>query len=92
MKLFFIFMLYYYICSILCAIALWKKLHKKENKEKLENDLARFIIDVKGSYNNNFTREDALIAYYLAGIFFSFIIVPISILNKLLGFAGKKNA
>lgn len=79
-----IFMLYYYICSVACTIGLWKKFHDIQNKEKLEEDLNKLCNEVKG----DFTREDALVAYYLIGIFFSFIVVPVIILNKLI---GKKN-
>lgn len=86
MRFFCVFMLYYYICSIVCTVSLWKKTHKEENKEKLENDLANFIFDTQG---RNLTRDDALIMFYLATIFFSFVIAPLTIFNKII---GKKNA
>lgn len=87
MRFFCVFMLYYYICSIFCTILLWKKFHKEENKEKLENDLAKFVSDSRGTHN--LTRDDVLVGYYLATVFFSFIIAPISLLNKII---GRKNA
>lgn len=87
------FMLYYYICSICCTIGLWKKFHKEENKQILDEDLKQLAGDIAKNDNifnkRVLTKEDALVIYYLVCIFFSFAIVPVVLFNKIV---GKKNA
>ena len=88
MKIFCIFMIYYYICSVGTAINLWKKFHSDMNKEELEADLIKLMKLMKNDGYSNYTREDALVSFYLIGVFFSFIIVPVYFVKKIL---GKKN-
>lgn len=82
-----IFLLYYYICSVICTVCLWSKFHSKENRDKLELDLTKFVSDIRGTYKD-FSREDALVCFYLVTVFFSFILAPLSLVNKII---GKKN-
>lgn len=85
-----IFMLYYYICSICCTIKLWSGFHKDENKQAVDDMLKQIAEDITKSSRSKkvLTKEDALVANYLVCIFFSFIIVPMVLFNKIV---GKKN-
>ena len=85
-----IFTLYYYICSICCTIKLWSEFHKDENKQVVDDILKQIAEDITKSSRSKkvLTKEDALVVNYLVCIFFSFIIVPMVLFNKIV---GKKN-
>lgn len=79
-----IFMSYYFVCSLVTVFAMWKKFHKKENKQLLEDDLKK-LSDSVAEKEDSFTKEDSLVVFYLIGVFFGFVIVPIALIRKVLG-------
>ena len=79
-----IFMIYYFVCSLVTVFAMWKKFHKKENKQLLEDDLKK-LSDSVAKKEDSFTEEDSLVVFYLIGVFFGFVIVPIALIRKVLG-------
>lgn len=79
-----IFMLYCFICSLITTFVVWKKFHKEDNKEALEEDLKNFSESIKKD-NVSFTKNDALILFYLVSVFFGFVIIPITLVRKMFG-------
>ena len=79
-----IFMIYYFVCSLVTVFVMWKKFHKKENKQQLRDDLKE-LSDSITKKEDIFTKEDSLVVFYLGGVFLGFVIVPMALTRKVLG-------
>lgn len=84
-----IFLTYCIVSSVVCVFMSWTTFHNVngKDKEKFERELEGIADALTNQCNKKwvFTKDDALVLFYLLGSFFGFIILPISVARKVIG-------